>query len=312
MNSVCLAVLNYNGIYHLEALLPSLESACRRSPISASIIVLDNQSTEGDVEWIKRCYPDVRCVVAPKNDYLFSYNWLLAQLTDEIVVLLNNDLRVDEDFLPPLLRHFQAPDVFAVSSTSRDWDDTHFTCGPARLKSHHGVYEWDYQRADQRLCHTLFCSGGFMAVDRMKFLDLRGFNRLFWPGYAEDMDLSFRAWRKNWRCIFEPTSVVLHRESGTWGSSDNGRAARLMLRASLLFQWSSLPRAASYLERTAFTCLTATRKLRHGQSWWARVWIATWLEWQTLRKNYRAMKTSVDELKNILARIAESVPPPRK
>jgi N-acetylglucosaminyl-diphospho-decaprenol L-rhamnosyltransferase len=276
-------------------------------------MVLDNQSTEGDVEWIKQYHSNVSCVVAPKNDYLFSYNWLLAQLRDDIVILLNNDLCVHEDFLPPLLRHFQTPDVFAVSSTSRDWDDTRFTCGPARLKSHHGVYEWDYQRADpdQRLCHTLFCSGGFMAVDRMKFLDLGGFNRLFWPGYAEDLDLSFRAWRKSWRCIFEPASVVLHRESGTWGSSDGGHAARLMLRASLLFQWSSLPRATSWLERTAFTCLTAARKLVRGQSWWARVWIATWLEWLTLRKDYNQMKTSLAELNTILARIAESVSPPR-
>jgi len=314
VNSVCLAVLNRNGVRHLEVLLPTLEVACLRSPIPASVVVLDNQSTEGDVEWIKGRHSNVLCVIAPKNDYLFSYNWLLGRLTDDIVVLLNNDLSVREDFLPPLLRHFRAPDVFAVSSTSRDWDDTRFTCGPTRLKSHHGIYEWDYQRADpdQRLCHTLFCSGGFMAVDRMKFLDLGGFNRLFWPGYAEDLDLSFRAWRKGWRCIFEPASIVFHRESATWGGSDDGHAARLMLRASLLFQWSSLPRAASWLERTAFIWLTAVRKLLRGQTWWPRVWTATWIEWQRRRKGCYAMKTSAEKLNSILARIAESVSPPRE
>jgi GT2 family glycosyltransferase len=312
MKSVCLAILNYNGRKHLEHLLPTACAAAKNYSGSCSVLVLDNRSTELDVEWVKREFPSVQAVVAPKNDFLFSYNWLLAQLRDEVVVLLNNDLRVGERFLDPLIRHFQSSDVFAVSASSYDWEGRERTIGPARLRSHHGIYHWDYERERQELCHTLFCSGGFMAVDRKKFLHLGGFNRLFWPGYAEDLDLGFRAWRRGWRSIFEPASVVLHRESGTWGSSNDGCAARLMLRASLLFQWSSLPRATSRVERTAFIYLTATRKLLHGQSWWAHVWIATWLEWQRLRKSCHAMETSSEELNTILARMAEPIPAPRE
>ncbi len=269
MPDVCLAILNYDGKEHLEHLLPTAEAAVRNFAGKCSLVVIDNRSTDRDVEWIRHECPEVEVVVAPQNDFLFSYNWFAKTRPENILVFLNNDLKLQPGFLAPLVRHFVFGDVFAVTATSRDWEDRYFTCGPTRLKSHHGVYEWDYQRSelDQRLCHTLFCSGGFMAVDRVKFLDLGGFNRLFWPGYAEDLDLSFRAWRKGWRCIFEPASVVFHRESGTWGSSDEGHAAQLMLRASLLFQWSSLPRATSRLERAAFTCLTFARKLLRGQSW---------------------------------------------
>ena len=44
-----------------------------------------------------------------------------------------------------------------------------------------------------------------MAVDRNKFVELGGFNRLFAPAYCEDVDLCFRAWRQGWRCIYDPT-----------------------------------------------------------------------------------------------------------
>jgi len=312
MNSVCLAVLNYNGIHHLESLLPSLEAACRESPVPAFAVVLDNQSSQGDVEWVMRRHPDVKCIVAKNNDFLFSYNWLAENRTEEILIILNNDLKLRPNFIAPLLRHFVFDDVFAVSATSRDWDDRMFTCGPARLKSHHGMYYWDYERERQELCHTLFCSGGFMAVDRRKFLELGGFNRLFQPAYGEDLDLGFRAWCKGWRCLFEPASVVLHRENGSIGDGADGCAARLMLRANLLFQWSSLPTAAPWAERSAFFWLTVWRKLSKGEAWWLRVWLETWFEWRRLRKEYHQLKTSETELNRILAAIGRPARTPLK
>lgn len=312
MKSACFAILNYNGVAHLEHLLPTVTQPEAGGAQRCPIVVLDNCSTQGDRAWLAEHYPQVEVATPPHNDYLFSYNWLLARRTEDVVVLLNNDLRLRLGFLPPLLRHFSESDVFAVGATSRNWEDTQFTCGPARLMSHHGVYHWDYERERQERCHTLFASGGFMAVDRLKFLELGGFNRLFWPGYAEDLDLCFRAWRKGWRCVFEPASVVLHRENGTWGKGDDDCVSRLCLRTGLLFQWATLPPAAPWLERSGFICLTAMRRLLDGQSWWLRVWIAAWFEWRKRRRQFVAMKTSSEELAAILAQIAKAVPSPKE
>lgn len=304
MQSVCLAVLNYNGIHHLEALLPGLLDACHRTSISASIVVLDNVSTQGDEEWVKENYPQVRCVVSPCNDFLYSYNWLLEQLTEDVVVLLNNDLKVKEDFIEPLLSHFINKEVFAVSATSRNWDDTSYTCGPVKLQSHHGMYYWDFDRNNQTTCHTFFCSGGFMAVDRKKFLDLGGFNRLFWPAYGEDIDLCFRAWRKGWRCVFEPSSIVYHREHGSFNAIKNDRAAGLILRCWLLFQWSSLPEAASWFERAAIQCKYAFRHALNGDLNWGKIWLKTYFEWLRVGARYRSLKIESEELARISERVA--------
>jgi GT2 family glycosyltransferase len=309
MKSVCLAILNYNGRKHLEYLLPTACAAAGNYAGRCSVLVLDNRSTDDDVVWLKREFPEVEVIVAPQNDFLFSYNWLAERRDEDILVFLNNDLKLHLDFVVPLVRHFALDDVFAVTATSRDWDDQIFTCGPSRLRSHHGMYWWDYDRDRQELRHTLFCCGGFMAVDRNKFIALGGFNRLFHPAYGEDVDLSFRAWRKGWRCLFEPASLVLHRENGSWSQSGASRPARLFLRAQLLFQWGSLPPAAPWLERNAFLLLTAWRELRCGKAWWLFVWLATEWEWLGKRTDYRWMMVSRDELDLILQRIDEPVRP---
>lgn len=308
MNSVCLAILNYNGVKHLSHLLPTIGPAVAGCESECAVVVLDNRSPDDDAQWVAKHHPEVKVVVAPQNDFLFSYNWLLSQRNEEIVVLLNNDLRLAPGFLKALLGHFSHPDVFAVGATSRDWDDTQFTCGPARLQSHRGVYSWDWDRRRQQLCHTLFTSGGFMAVDREKFLALGGFNRLFHPAYGEDLDLCFRAWRRGWRCIFEPASLVYHRESASWSENADNRAARMMVRASLLFQWSSLPPTAGGLERTAMWLLSGFRQVVRGNTGWPLTWLATWREWRRARLANAGMMTSSEELQRILRLIEQPVP----
>jgi GT2 family glycosyltransferase len=302
MKTVCLAILNYNGRKHLEALLPSAVVAANNYTGKCSILVLDNRSTEPDVAWIKRTFPSLRVEEAPENDFLYSYNWLLPQLQEDIVVLLNNDLRLKDDFILPLIGHFSNSDVFAVSATSRDWSDKNYTFGPISLRNHHGSYYWNPEFNRQELSHTLFTSGGFMAVDREKFLLLGGFNRLFYPAYGEDLDLCFRAWRRGWKCLFEPKSIVFHRESASWRSEET-RFHRMTLRSSLLFQYSSLPKAVSWMESFSFILITMVRKLLRGDFWYLKVWFSTWMEWIMIHGQYTHLMTSKEELRTIKAEL---------
>jgi len=192
MTEVCLAILNYNGKRHLEHLLPSVSKVLHSSSARRSFVLLDNRSTEDDVEWLQSRFLFVKVILAPENVFLFSYNWILRGLYEKWVVLLNNDLRLHEHFLEPLLKHFESPDVFSVSAASFDWEGTRITSGPARLTFRNGFYDWPFDISVQVPSHTLFTSGGFMAVDRQKFLKLGGFSRLYSPAYCEDLDLCFR------------------------------------------------------------------------------------------------------------------------
>ena len=302
--TVELVILNYNGRHHLEHLLPTALHEAENYGSDCQVVVLDNCSTKDDVAWVRRKFSLVKILVAPRNEYLFSYNEYAKQSTAHILVFLNNDLKLCENFLLPLLRHFEQEDVFSVSATSRNWSDTKFTFGPMHLKEHHGDYYWnpDYER--QVVCHTLFCSGGFMAVDRIKFLEIGGFNNLYYPAYSEDVDLCFRSWRKGWRCIYEPRSIVLHREHGSWDSIAGSQASRLMLRGKLLFSWSTLPRCANPIEEYFYLLYKSFSKFLSGERWYPETIFKTWLEWRKVYRIYEALKIDREELNRINNSIA--------
>ncbi|MGZ5545957.1 MAG: glycosyltransferase family 2 protein [Limisphaerales bacterium] len=305
MKSVCLAILNYNGKKHLEHLLPTACAAAKKFPDTCAVVVLDNQSTDGDVAWIKHEFPFVQTIVAPKNDFLFSYNSLAQTRSEEVLVLLNNDLKVNHDYIAPLVRHFESPDVFSVSSRSYDWNGAKVTSGPACLTFKNGFYSWNFDIQHQKACYTLFTSGGSMAVDRKKFIELGGFNRLFAPAYCEDLDLCFRAWRHGWRCIYEPDSVVWHRGQATWSDHSNGNLSSLELRSLLLMQWSTFPMHKGRWQRLRTLVKLFIGSLFSRDSVWITTYPATLLYWLGVRRRYLSMKVNDRELSQILSQIED-------
>ena len=59
--------------------------------------------------------------------------------------------------------------------------------------------------------------GGSCAFDREKFLELGGFDPLLEPFYLEDTDLGYMAWKRGWKVLYQPRSVVYHEHRGTIG-----------------------------------------------------------------------------------------------
>jgi GT2 family glycosyltransferase len=308
MKSICLAILNYNGVHHLQYLLPSLEVACANVPNKTDIVVLDNLSTNNDVKWVNDNHPNVQCVVAPKNDYLFSYNGFIEGIDHDVVVILNNDIKVSDSFLQPLLDHLEEPDVFAASSCTYDWEGKEITSGPSDLTIKDGMYGWRFDRTRQESCHTLFTSGACMAVDRHKFLSLGGFCRLFYPGYCEDLDICFRAWQRGWRSIYEPASIVWHREHASWSTSEVSSTDILNLEHSLLFQWSSLPMSKGRLTRWFAISKILCGELLKWRFVWGRALTKARFEWASSARDYKQHKVSEGELEKILAMIRSELP----
>jgi GT2 family glycosyltransferase len=229
--SCAILVLNWNGIAHLQHLLPSLRAAVAGAPERVPIVVVDNRSTQPDADWVRREFPDVELVLAPKNDYLYSLNAVVASRSEDVVVILNNDMRVDEGFLQPLLRHFGDETVFAATANVFDWEGTRMTTGQRRIRHRRAwFYQWWVRGVDVPT-YTLDAGGGCAAFRRAYFTELGGFDRLYHPAYFEDIDLSYRAWRRGWRTIYEPRSIMYHRVGATLTTPDReSRTRRLLTR----------------------------------------------------------------------------------
>ena len=98
-------VLNYNGRGWLEECLPSVREAAARSPVPCPVTVVDNGSTDGSCELVARRWPDVG-LIREANLGLASFNRVLARLDEPVVLLLNNDIKLDPDAVGPLLEPF--------------------------------------------------------------------------------------------------------------------------------------------------------------------------------------------------------------
>ena len=264
-HSVVLLVLNYNGIQHLQDCLSTALAAASELEGPCPVVLVDNRSTDASVAFTREHFPAVEIIVSPRNDFLFSLNDVVLHRPEDIVVVLNNDMRFARGFVAPLLAHFADPAVFAVGAGIRDWDDSTDTVGPrcARIR-HCWFYKW-WSVDRQQAAFTLEACAGAAAYRRSMFIELDGFDPLYRPGYYEDLDLSYRAWARGWTVIYEPASRVFHRISASMRARHGQiEQDRLFYRNHLLFTAKNVGGAAFLAGFLLLLPLRAVRPLMRG------------------------------------------------
>src|SRR5882672_10979573 len=114
-DAASVVIPNWNGRDLLEKYLPSVITALAGHPAN-EIIVVDNGSTDGSAEYVRTAFPSVTVLALPTNlGFGGGSNAGFRAAKNDIVVLLNSDMRVERNFLAPLLAGFHDPQTFAVS-----------------------------------------------------------------------------------------------------------------------------------------------------------------------------------------------------
>ncbi|MFZ6719818.1 glycosyltransferase family 2 protein [Undibacterium sp. Ji49W] len=102
--SVCIA--NYNGLKLIDACLKSVYQQTFSGSIE--IIVHDDASTDGSVDYIRTHYPDVRLIASADNvGFCISNNRMADVATGAYLLLLNNDAELFDDAIATLYAHAQ-------------------------------------------------------------------------------------------------------------------------------------------------------------------------------------------------------------
>ncbi|MES2201826.1 MAG: glycosyltransferase family 2 protein [candidate division FCPU426 bacterium] len=217
--SIHIVVLNYNGVALLQECLPSVAAAAKASPVPCKLSVLDNVSKDQSRDWVVKALPEVGWIQAPANRILFSYIDVVRELPEEYVLLLNNDIKVEPDFIAPLWAALSAdPEAFLASPKNLSFEGFYnggrHACGLRYAIPWAGpVYPGNLEAAE-KTGYTLYTANGLFRRDR--FVALGGFDPLFtWPGCWEDTDLGTRAWKRGWTCLYVPQSVIFHKGSAT-------------------------------------------------------------------------------------------------
>ncbi|QTE22964.1 glycosyltransferase family 2 protein [Polaribacter cellanae] len=100
-----IVILNWNGKKLLEQFLPSV---VRFSSELADIYVADNASTDASISYVKEFFPSVKIIENTVNGgYAKGYNDALQAVDVDIYCLLNSDIEVTENWLPPILNVFK-------------------------------------------------------------------------------------------------------------------------------------------------------------------------------------------------------------
>ena len=247
-------VLNYDGRALLEECLPSLVAAARRSPVPCGLTVVDNESTDDSLAYLASAWPDVE-VIHESNRGLASFNAVLPRLDEPVVLLLNNDVKLEPDAVGPLLVPFEEHgDALFSAPLCWTFDGREYEGMRTRVRSRFGLVQGMSRvpgHLDVAATPDLTAAAGpILAVDRGRFLSLGGYDPLYFPGRIEDLDFGFRGWMAGWKGYYVPSSVAYHRGFGSFGPAFGADGCdRLAARNTLLFAWKNLggPRLAEHL-----------------------------------------------------------------
>ncbi len=235
---------NYNGIEYLENCLLSLQKC---EPFDFHIIVVDNGSTDGCLELLKKKFSDVEAVFSPKNiGFAPAVNRGLELVKTPYALLLNNDVTVEPDFV---LRMEEAMDnhknCFSVSAKMIQMHN------PERLDGAGDLYcalGWAFALGKGKTVADhytkpakIFSSCGGAAIYRMDILREIGFFDENHFAYLEDVDLGWRARIRGYENRYEPTAVVHHAGSGFSGSRYNEFKINLSSRNSVYLILKNMP-----------------------------------------------------------------------
>jgi len=233
-----IVITNWNGKKILEKNLPSVITASKNKINKISeIILVDDHSSDESVTFLEKNYPEVKLIRHTKNrGFAFASNHVVRMAKSELIVLLNNDVFVAEDFLGSVFRHFRDDGVFAVSLHERGG-----SC--ATISFVDGFLHHEPGSAMNKAVDTAWVSGGSSVIRKSIWKKLGGFDdELFAPFYWEDVDLGYRAHKHGYKLVWEPKAHVVHNHETTINehSFSEKYMNSVKQRNQLLFLWKNI------------------------------------------------------------------------
>ncbi|HCX98915.1 MAG TPA: hypothetical protein DG754_02135, partial [Bacteroidales bacterium] len=115
MKSIAIVILNWNGLNYLQQFLPSVMANSKVEGFIVDVIVADNGSTDGSVQWLSSLGEGVKIIQLDKNyGFTGGYNRALKQINSDYYVILNSDVEVNSYWLEPMVSFIeQNPNVAA-------------------------------------------------------------------------------------------------------------------------------------------------------------------------------------------------------
>jgi GT2 family glycosyltransferase len=208
--SVSIITVTYNSKHYLEKFLPAIFL----TQGDFEIIIFDNHSSDGTVDYISKNFPQVKLIQNQENlGFAMGNNLAAAQSTADILTFINPDTIVEPEWLDHILKPFSDNQVGLTTSKILLMKDPHIinACGNSMHVS--GITQC--RGVDQPASHyakqeeIAAVSGAAFAIRKTLFDSLNGFDTDYFL-YMEETDLSVRARLLGYKCIYVPHSIIYH------------------------------------------------------------------------------------------------------
>lgn len=242
-------ILNWNGEEFLRRFLPSVI----RYSTGCDIVVADNGSSDGSLALLESSFSEVRVVKLDKNyGFAEGYNRAIEQVDSEIIVLLNSDVLVSEDWIAPLITFLDKnqevaavmpkilsesrPDEFEHAGAAGGYIDLWgFPFCRGRIGS---TVERDSGQYDEP-AKIFWASGAALVIRREAYIKAGGLDGHFFA-HMEEIDLAWRLQSLGWQLAVVPESKVWHVGGGAL-PYESPRKLFLNFRNSLYMLFKNLP-----------------------------------------------------------------------
>ena len=254
---VSIIIPNYNGYELLEKILPLVINTKKYKKNNiGEIVVVDDASTDKSVEFLRNL-KEIKLIKHKINrGFAASVNTGVRSVKSELVCLINSDVIPENNFLEKTLKHFEDDKVFGVSLHEEGY-------GYAAGKFENGFIIHKSLRASKDSKETFWVSGGSGIFRRSIWMKLGGFNEKLFKFYWEDIDLSYRALKRDYVLLWEPEAKVFHRHETTTSKTFSKKKLRRMQEVNqLVFIWKNL--TSLNLFRKHITGLTKKITLHPG------------------------------------------------
>ena len=246
-----IVILNWNGKKLLEQFLPSIVNF---SSELAEIYVADNASTDSSIAYIKEYFPEVNIVKNSTNGgYAKGYNDALKNIDADIYCLINSDIEVTENWIPPILDvfnkeintaiiqpkilDFKARDTFEYAGAGGGFIDLYgYPYCRGRVFNH---LEQDNKQFDD-VAEIFWASGACFFIRSKVYHELQGFDEDYFA-HQEEVDLCWRAQNEGFDVKYVGGATVYH-VGGATLQETNPQKTFLNFRNSLLNIIKNVPK----------------------------------------------------------------------
>jgi len=211
--NVSVVIANYNGEDLLKKNLSKIIGLSKNPKnFILEIIIVDDGSNDGSAKFIKENFPEIRLIRHKVNrGVAAAFNTGVRSARGELILTISTDMVPEKDLPFHLLPHFMDKKVFAVSFHEKG-------IGPEKGFWKDGFIQIKNEKELENEQIEFYVKKGDGIYDRRIWLELGGMDeKLFLPFFWEDLDMSFRAWKRGYQILWEPKAMVSHDHWGTMG-----------------------------------------------------------------------------------------------